>query len=67
MFKEPIQNSLDKVKILTSNNTVIYSALTDSYDEIIDPPAKFKNTDFILFTDSAKRNTSKIWKTHKID
>ena len=50
MFKHnTIKDSLDKLKIISSNKIVVYSALTDSYDKIHDPKIVPKNIDYILF------------------
>ncbi|MBJ13389.1 MAG: hypothetical protein CMG62_10010 [Candidatus Marinimicrobia bacterium] len=65
--KDSIIKNLDEMKIMSSKNTVIYSALTDSYDNILDPKTLPKNTDYILFTDDPTRINSKIWKTKKIN
>ena len=53
--KDSIIKNLDEMKIMSSKNTVIYSALTDSYDNILDPKTLPKNTDYILFTDDPTR------------
>ena len=50
MFKHnSIEESLDKLKIFSSNKIVVYSALTDSYDKIHEPKIAPKNIDYILF------------------
>tara|TARA_Y100001935_G_scaffold255527_1_gene269183 strand:- start:8355 stop:9209 length:855 start_codon:yes stop_codon:yes gene_type:complete len=68
MFKHnTIKDSLDKLKIISSNKIVVYSALTDSYDKIHDPKIVPKNIDYILFTDNDSSIDSDIWKIKNID
>jgi hypothetical protein len=50
----------NKSKQNKKNILVIYTALFGDYDELIDPPEKFENCDFVCFTDQ-KDLKSDVW------
>ncbi|TCW60163.1 glycosyltransferase domain-containing protein [Treponema sp. J25] len=48
------------------NKLVVYTALFGDYDNLIDPPQKYNECDFICFTDQ-KHMTSDIWEIRLIE
>lgn len=43
-------------------NTVIYTAIFGGYDRLIEPVVHSKDIDYICFTDSTDKFTSKVWR-----
>lgn len=51
---------------IQGSKIVVYTCITGSYDNIIEPNFKDYNCDYILFSDDMKKNTNSFWEIREI-
>jgi len=58
---------LDGIRINKTNKVAIYTALTNTYDQIYAPKVNPSNLDYYLFTDNIRDLETNIWNVKKIN